>query len=378
MANNLPAKRYAKDLGVPVPNVEFCPTEYPRLLTWPAPYLPLQLENERHDEFYVVLSGKVVALDSMGFLVPAGLALDIEVLKAALEAVAVGGGTLDCTDANLTTLVRYDATDVANGVINSRGVAAALGEPVAYSMLKDDAAFLISYNEAVAASSTAVVVGIGSVFTQAVTVGDHLGVAPYSYLRTASDAMSRSGNPLHADVTSNKEARLPYDASQLRHLGWELQGNVTVRTNYCLVYPVVANRAAILVEGQAVAIAASMASFALGDRVTFNCNSDIVPHVAALTTSDYDSDADATITARINAAIEKFHKRTVGQVIRKNTRFPSSYLDKVQTRWDSSVPGFNAIDATAGSATAGYPGYMYTAGGSGVALGDITVSLFMR
>ena len=46
MAVNNPVRRYSKDLGVPIPEVRFSPSEFPRLNTWPAPYLPLKLENE--------------------------------------------------------------------------------------------------------------------------------------------------------------------------------------------------------------------------------------------------------------------------------------------------------------------------------------------
>lgn len=379
MANNLPSKRYSKDIGVPVPNVEFCPTEFPRMMTFPAPYLPLQQEDDRHDEFYVVMTGKVLALDSMGFVVPAGLTLDLEVMNAAVTAQK--GGNLDATTAdgdnhNMDTLTRYDATDVANSVVNSRGVAAALNEPVVYSMIRVDGNPLANYAEGVAATSTAVPIANAAV-TEAVSIGNHIGVAPYSFLRTASDALSRSGNPLHGDLSNTSGARVPFDPTQFRHRSWELQDFVTVRTNYCLVYPVVTDRNDILLEGQAVAVAAAMANFPLGGRVTFNKDSDIVSHSASLTTSDYSQDADATIDSRIELAIQKYHDRTVGQVIRKNTRFPSSYLDRVSTRWGSDVPGFSAIDATAGSATSGYPPHMHKAGGSET-LGEIQISLFMR
>ena len=369
MAVNNPIKRYAKDLGIPIPEVRFGPSEKPRLNTWPAPYLPLQLENERHDEYYVILAGKVMSLDSQGFVVPAGLALQLETVLAEWAAAGAGAFDFSAANGNLATLDRYDATDVANGVINSLGVAAALGEPVVYSMIQDQGAALIAYDGANAAASSAVVL-VDATGTQAISVGNHIGVAPYSMLRAASDVMSRAlnDNELHPAAKVGPEASMPYDPTQLRSLAWELQNRVTALVaDECLILPVVADRTGVLIEGQVAAIGANMAAFDLGGYVTFDANSDYVPASMA----DFAAvDADPTA-----AEIEKFINRRVGQVVRKNTRFSSSYLDKVKTRWESSVPGFNAIDRMPGSATGGYPWRMHTAGAT---LGEIQVSLLMR
>ena len=335
MAYDPTIKRYAKDLGVPVPNVEFCPTEFPRLHTFPAPYLPLVLENERHDEHFVVLTGKVVALDSKGFLVPAGLALQIE--------ASVGATVAD-------TFTKYTATDVAAGVKNAQGVAAIEGEPVIWGMLSDEPA-------------TAVNVANGQAFEgadgSATTVGDHIGVASYSWLRASSDSLDRAG-------------LTPSDPSALRHMAWEPQlASKTVRTNYCLEYPVVADRSGIKLGGQAVAIG-DIDNYILGTRVTYNVDSDITLEAAvAFAVAIAAEPTGAEILLGLQIA-DRTRRRCVGQIVKKNDRVPSSALDKVRSRWEAT--GFEDLDKMPGSATAGHPWHLHTAGASA----SVVISTFMR
>lgn len=372
MAFNPTIKRYARDLGVAIPNVEFCPTEFPRLHTFPAPYLPLQLQNDRHDDYYVVLTGKVIAHDSMGFLVTAGLVLDQETVESL---AGFGDDNVDFRSATVTNLVRYSQTDVDEGVVNSRGVTVRLNEPVVYSMLRKGGAPLQAYDDS---DST---VNCDGVMTWAVTIGDHIGVASYSWIRSATDVMSRAadGHMFNPDAVTGIEAlKAEDDGTLLRHESWQLQlGPKTVRTNYCLQFPVVADASAGHLKGQAVAVASAMSDFEYGDRVTFDHESNIVPHAPIAVTVGVAVDL-AAVQDAVDAALvsmQKYHKRTVGQVIKKDTRHPKSLLDKVKTRWDASIPGFQALDRMPGSATDGYPWPMHTANAT---MGEIVISLFMR
>lgn len=369
-------KRYAKDLATMIPNVEFCPTEYPRLHTHVAPYLPLGLYIELHDDFYVILQGKVVALDSMGFLVPAGLKLDQE----AVEALAnFGDGNVDFRSATVTNLTRYTQADVDNLVVNSRGVQVVLNEPVVYSMLRKGGVVLQAYNDSDAT------VDCNGAMTFAVTIGNHLGVAAYSMLRTAFDKMSRGANEHHfnPDAATGMEARKAIvDAAEFRHEAWQHQmENKTVRTNYCLIYPVV-EEAAPLLAGQALAVAGDFDDFVLGGRVTFDRDSNIVPLAPAAVTVGSLAGNDAADLVNVQAAVDaalvsmqKYHDRCVGQVIKKDSRHPKSLLNKVKTRWGSDIPGFETIDAMPGSATDGYADNMWKAQST---MGEIVISLFMR
>ncbi len=342
MAYDPTIKRYAKDLGVPVPNVEFCPTEFPRLHSFPAPYLPLGLANERHDEHFVVLTGKVVALDSLGFLVPAGLALQLE----AANANAAQWDSIEFT--------RYTAADVAAGVKNARGVQCVLNEPVVRALRTD------------AAQNEALADGAIPAANNPISIGAHIGVASYSWLRASSDLLDRS------DI-------VPSSPADLRHMAWEPQlASKTVRTNYCLEYPVAANRNNVALDGQAIAIG-SLTTLPLGARVTYDINSDIVPY-AEPTQGEIDAANAAQPTAvEVGAALDASLKaldlarsRIVGQVIKHNTRSPSSALDKVRSRWEAA--GFEELDKMPGSATEGKAWNLHTAGASA----SIVISTFMR
>ena len=87
-----------------------------------APYLPLLRENEnrKYKVPVVISSGKVVALDTKGQLVPAGLRLEAEAYEAA-----------SFNDAS--ALVRYTSKDVLAGVRNFLGELVVEGEPVVKS-----------------------------------------------------------------------------------------------------------------------------------------------------------------------------------------------------------------------------------------------------
>lgn len=103
----------------------------------PAPYLPLlnRFDEERY-AYLVISSGKPVALDNKGNLVPAGLRLDAE-------------------DAD-TAVVKYSQLDVQQGVLNSAGVPVTVGEAV-----------------------------VASFATSGTKVGTHIGVAFQNTLRHA-------------------------------------------------------------------------------------------------------------------------------------------------------------------------------------------------
>lgn len=377
MAYNPTIKRYGRDFGTMVPNVEFCPTEYPRLHTHVAPYLPLGLEIEKHDDFYVVLQGKVVALDSLGFLVPAGYAIEQETAEGLAN---FGTGNVDFRTANANAdFIRYTQVDVDNLVKNSRGTLVTLNEPVIYSMLRLGGVALQAYD------NTDATVDCNGAMTWSVSIGDHIGVCAYSMLRTASDRLSREADEhlFNTDAADGMEARKAIDdGTDLRYESWSHQmENKTVRTNYCLIYPVVEDYAP-LIAGQAVAVADDIDDFVCGDRVTFDRDSNIVPHTAEAVVVASLGGNDAADLVAVQAAVTavlastvKYHKRTVGQVIKKDTRHPKSLLDKVKTRWDSSIPGFEALDRMPGSATDGYPANMWAAQAT---MGEIVVSLFMR
>lgn len=385
MSYNPTVRRYAKDLGVAVPNPRESKCERPNLNTTIAPYLPLGMEQERFDEYQVVQIGKVMALDSLGFLTLAGLRIQLRLLGAAIVAADVANTTLDASAvANLT---RYRQVDVDKGVKNSRGQTVKLGEPVVFSMVKISDVFLPQYNIAVAGSSTAVVIPNAVVVTYSVDVGNHIGFQTAPAYRTASDVLSRSASEFRSAATGT-DARRPLDSTDDREENWSLglQHFTVLVAEESFKYPVVATRAPILFDGMAVAIGASLAAFELGGLVTYNFDSDIVPANAAniawaltpvVTSGDDAADAlSITAVGALNALAVR--SLVVGQTI-KRTSLASHpvecFLDKVSTRWGSDVPGMEALDAMPGSATGGLNYNTYL---SGTTFGEIQISPLMR
>ena len=90
-----------------------------------APYLPLLRYNDEKYVHVVISSGKVVALDKRGQVVPAGLKLEADAYAAALAT--------DVATADANALVRYTSLDVSQGVRNFAGALVVPGEPVVKS-----------------------------------------------------------------------------------------------------------------------------------------------------------------------------------------------------------------------------------------------------
>ncbi len=90
-----------------------------------APYLPLLRENVLRLVDVVISSGKVLALDSKGQIVPAGLRFEA-------QAYATGLAT-DVATADAQALVRYSSNDVVKGVRNFKGDLVVANEPVVKS-----------------------------------------------------------------------------------------------------------------------------------------------------------------------------------------------------------------------------------------------------
>ena len=119
LLQNTRYKRY-DDRGHITPNFEYSEGIRPAGSFMPAEYLPSVRFNVYFEEHVVLSGGKIVAFDSNGAIVPAGLreqaATAVGLLATALE------GTADIT--------LYTQQDVDRGVLNSAGVLVKAGEAV--------------------------------------------------------------------------------------------------------------------------------------------------------------------------------------------------------------------------------------------------------
>ncbi len=299
------------------PNIEKNEGIRPFLGTTVAPYLPLARYNVYDEDYFVLSTGKVAALDTAGFIVPAGLKIDMD--------AAIGAGNVTAAE------IEYSATDVLEGVLNSNGVAATEGEKVVASMLS-----IHSGVTGATGLDTRPLVG-----ARDNSVSFPIGIVPYSYYRAASDALVPWGATAAYSVWS---------PTQLRYHNYNKQGRVTVLCDYVCEYPICS-----VYNPTFAGVAAYVGA---------------TPRPGAFLTYDIDSNlALADPSTVIFPAI-------VAQVIRVELNFPRNLLQRVKTRYDGTEgPQFSDLDKMPGSATGGLPDRMTYAH---TTVGTILVNLITR
>ena len=327
------SKQFDRDISINAPQSRDCTTEHPQLDTGVAPYLPLNRKYAAADsEYYVLEQGKVCALDSIGFLVPAGLALDVEQVLA----LAVAGG-----DTDPLTLNRYTATDVEQKVLNAAGNVVVANEPVCWSWI-DTGAGLGSLG-VYAAPGT---IPLGAGFS--LTVGYPIGRANKPYLRAFHDTIAGNTSDLDNVARVGGEmirAENPFAIARHRNNVKEQQVTVEV-SMHTFKYPMVANSSAGKVKGQALYIGALPPR--LGDRVTFDFESNMILAVAPAALDQ----------------VQNYIHRTVGYVIKVTGDGgwrERNLMSQVHTIQGAHVPGTSDLLRATGSATGGLPAHMYYA-----------------
>lgn len=177
------------------PNFEYSEGIRPAGQFMPAPYLPSVRFNVYFEEFIVLSGGKVVAFDSNGFVVPAGLRKEAAAYKADFD---VNGEA--SADALMTIL--YTQNDVNRGVLNAAGAAVVLGEPVVKSLFD--------------------IVG-GAPLAELVTISNPVGISSYNYW---------------AHPGGNGENPAQYNVQN-----FNLQNKVAFVTDYVVQVPAVTDKA---------------------------------------------------------------------------------------------------------------------------------------
>lgn len=276
------------DWGKITPNFEIAEGIRPTGSFNPAPYLALVRYNEFFREYFVLSSGKLVSFDSDGYLVPAGLRKQAAAYKAAFDGAGSVPAGVAAADA-LTSLTKYTATDVAQGVKNSAGVSVTVGEPVVKSY------FTLTAQPAVAVR----------------TVSNPIGAAMYNFWRhPGGDGV----NPAFYRVSN-----------------WNIQHKVGFVTQYQLEFPLVEDKAtydAAPFVGIAACVAAA-GTVKAGMYVT------------------YDADSNYSITGYDYGLADE--SEIIGQTTEVFGAGPFGLLDKVRT----ANNGPSELDAMPGTATEG-------------------------
>lgn len=284
-----------------------------------ASYLPLVRFDKRTGDYKVVSGGKVLAVDSNNYVVPAGLALDIQ--------TAIADGDFDGCK-NL-----YSVTDVNEGVKNFAGRAVTANEPVVKSF------FDLSEEGAIPSAATLIH-----------SVGKPIGVAPYDGWRQNGAGLEQ--NPIDYTYTN-----------------WNLQESTTVLTRYYIELPVITDASKVAFPGMTVFVGAPKP----GDLVTFDALSNLVV-ASPLAASAFEAGVagaptDAELKAevdRVTSALNNLHGNVLGRVTYIHDKWPKDYLQWVKT-WNPNITRSAAdttgvLDKAPGSATAGLPDILTYAG----------------
>ena len=346
----------------------------------PAPYLPSVRYERVFQDRYVIGAGTPVALDSDGWLVPAGF--------RKLLALGAGNGP------------QYTSDDVAMGVLNAQGVAVTAGEYV-----------------------------IDSLIAATKTVGRCFGVTSYdAYMLSGSDPSNPATYKHHNYSRQNGIAVLTdylleyplerflqvehkievaslgadsdtFDLAHTTVLDYTLEVRVNGRRDVDFVFGDGAGAGGVdqldwsafsggsgdhLKTGDKLeicyryedagnyeapfgGIATFRGSVKPGDFVTYDENSRFVAYSAGAIGDTSAGDESANISAALDASLD-----ILGTVVLVDDKFPKQFLDRVKTAHDKRLQGaiqdgrtgeISKLDRQPGSANDGAPHNIWYAGG---------------
>jgi hypothetical protein len=315
------------------PNIEISEGDRPAEEFKPAAYLKVIRYDKWYENWFVAQAGKIVALDSVGKVVPAGLAAQATAYKTAFETNTNTETITGCKTVAraVSGLDLYTADDVAQGTKNYAGNTVAAGEPVVESF------FIITggtTNLANAAGATAF--GDSDTLTLVNAISNPVGITPYNIWQWAGGD--------------------GFNPTQYKFHNYNLQHQVAVLCDHYCEVPVVLDThySGASFPGIAAAIYTSGAPFTPG--CFLKCGMDSNYYMADL-------------------ANDKWYD-IIGQVLAVDTNWPKDYLDRVRTAWPNL--GTNPkLNQTPGAATGGLPDSINLSGGS-AAEGVIRFNILFR
>lgn len=290
------------DRGHITPNFEFSEGVRPAGEFMPAPYLSAVRFNVYFEEYFVLSGGKIVAMDSNGNIVPAGLRKQAAAYKTEFD--ASGEAAADA----LVGLTTYTLMDTQRGATDAEGNAAADGTPVVKALFN---------------------IGGGAPLAQNITISNPVGVSSYNYWAHPG---GNGENPIDFNVYN-----------------FSLQNKVAFVCDYQLELPIVEDTAtydAAPFAGMG-AMVASAGSVQSGMFVTYDENSNFV-----LTADDAGYSYGTTTPP----------SEVLGQVLSTDLRLVRDYLDRVRTRYDD----FGDLEKMPGTASEGKSDTLLYSGGYGL------------
>lgn len=355
-----PTHKRISEWGNVTPQFEVSEGIRPARAFLPAPYLPVVRYNEYYRDYFVISAGTPVALDSHGFLIPAGLALQFQNVSKS-------------TGVNLATtsgLTLYSATDVAAGVKNALGQTVVAGEPVIAAML--------GISNAGGEDWTSEDTRLDKDVNVVLALTPAIGFATYDYWQTAFTwAPTATVAGVAAEARALFESELA--PTRYRYHNYALQGVVGITTRAFVQVPVVKVATNFLTSDTPVfggmARGAEIASgtkyegnlFYPGISVGYDTYSRYIPVLNAAVATDPSTSAatwlDISNTTSMTdeeaeTAFMKYHaelSKICGRCLAFEplSAFPKDKLAHVRTAYN--LTGFSGTDKMPGSATGGYP-----------------------
>lgn len=348
-------------VGNITPNVEISEGIRPAEELAPAAYLRLVRFDKYLEDYYVVSAGKVVALDTNGDVVPAGLKLQKEDFCTGTGIDSAAGTAIGSTTGILKDGIddggNTDVEDVINWLrisgnwnFNMDAYGAADLAPVGSNVTVKNASGIDVENlELVVESHFEVEISSGEFYelgnlTQGqldgakatitkvrsfVRVSTPIGIAPYNFFRWAGDA----SNP----------------ANYVHH-NYKMQHQVAVLCDYYIELPRIDDKTLIQFDGIAVLMDANL-DLEPGAMLKCDMDSDMVPWLEA--SDDW--------------------SEVIGQAWAIDTNYPKDYLERVRTAYQ----GLGTLDKMPGSANVGLPDNMSYAGAT-TAMGVVRINLINR
>ncbi len=347
---------------------------------YPAPYLPTVRLERAWEDYIVIGSGKAVALDSNGWLVPAGFKL--------LLALGAGNGP------------QYTATDIALGIKDAEGNTPSVGDYVIDAMLSGSVTVghclgAVSYDTYLLSGSdptnpatyrfnnynrqTGVAVltdyllefPVEPLKRTKVTQALHTVVTPadpylldlgHNSVIASSIKVTLNGGLVHADHVSMNDNAGAGGVDQLE-LAAAVAAAIVAGDEISVTYVKTESYYASPLAGMATWKGAALP----GDKVTYDADSNWVKYAPGTISDTSSGNRAAQIAAEIAKTLE-----VVGQVTKVDTNFPKQFLDRVKTAFDSRLTGSIVdgvtglemeLDKMPGSATDGLPSNIFMAGG---------------
>ena len=342
-------------------------------LNYPAPYLPLERYEANFRDYIVISGGKPVALDSSGYMVPAGF--------KALLALGAGNGP------------QYTQLDVDLGVVNAQGNIPTAGDYVINSMI----AASVTVGRCAGIASYNAYWLSGADPTNPATYKFHnynrqTGVAILTdyYLEYPLEPLQRTTNTINTTIAGADQG--DFDTAHNTVLDYTIEVTINGRRDvdftfvggtpdkidwnsgttddYLKIGDVVVVK--YIYEGTVynsplTGISTWRGSAKPGDYVTVDQNSAFVAYAAGTIGDTSAGDESANIAAAIDGALD-----IIGQVYLVDSNFPKQFLDRVKTAYDDRLQGvvmdgkdgsIRTLDRMPGSANNGLPHNIAMAGG---------------